>query len=92
MKAIENIKNQISAKFAFTINANNELPEVNWIYEKANIFREEANESVKRMKDSGLFTKEECQEVADFAAMTIREAAHSTILYIKQVKREQFVF
>lgn len=91
MKAIENIKAQISAKFAYTINKN-ELPELSWIYEKMQNFRDEANESLEKMKKSGLFTKEELQEVADFASMTIRDAASNAANLVKSLKREQFIF
>lgn len=91
MKAIENIKAQISAKFVYTINKE-ELPELSWIYEKMQGFRNEANESLKRMEESGLFTKDELQEVADFAGMTIRDAASNAANFVKALKREQFIF
>lgn len=91
MKAIESIKAQISAKFVYTINKE-KLPERSWVYDKMRDFQDEADESLKRMQESGLFTKDELQEVANFAVKTIRDGASNAANLVKALKREQFIF
>ena len=92
MNAVENIKNQISKKYAFVINTSQELPELSWVLERMSKFRKNAREALTRMSDSCIFSADEIQEVADFAEQTIRERGAGALDLLKSMKRERFVF
>lgn len=92
MNAIENIKNQISKKYHFTLNTARELPELSWIYEIMSRYRKDAKEALTRMADSCIFSADEIQEIADFAEQTIRERGACALDLLKEMKRERFIF
>lgn len=92
MNAIENIKCQISKKYQFMFNTAHELPELSWVYDLVSRYHKDAEEAIKRMKDSHLFTKEEMQDIANYAEQIITKRGMCARNILKEMKREQFIF
>lgn len=87
MKAIELLKEQISAEFVFTSATNLEELRELWLTTGARI-----SHGVARMRESCLFTREEIEDVRIFA-VKLRNSRHDECYRkIREKMREEFEF
>lgn len=92
MKAIETIKKSINQNISYIINTSNGYPELSYVKEQTERFRAYIQEGIQKMIASELFTKDELQEIADFAEELIIRRANNALETLKALKREAYKF
>ena len=91
VNAIERIKNKIDELVSFPMDKN-KLPQLSYVQEMANRYRDILKTKFNRMVESGLFTEEEMQGFADYGEKLVHEKGGAAYNYLLQLKREQYDF
>ena len=92
MKAIENIKATICNNVTFSINSAKGYPELSWVDEQTERLRTYVKEGLDRMIESKLFTKDEIQEVANYAEQLIVLRSKCAYETLRELKRNAYKF
>lgn len=86
---VQNIVNQMEKKFAFNITNSTTITT---LVETRKLFFEQLNESLNKMKESGLWYEEELQLIANKGADIIRKSHTAAYDYVRSEKRRNWVF
>lgn len=93
MKAIESIKASIAKTIVYNVSKDGELfPDLSYIREQTERFRNYVKGGIERMTASELFTGREVRKVANYANDLITQRAELAESTLRQIKREAYKF